>query len=377
MQPASTDEAAAGRRVAGLRGNAVTIAESHAGLVRAALGARKMCPVPAIHRALLVVAVVLSACRREPPPPSAVRPATVASAADAPPPASPTPAPPAAGARPSEVVATALLPADAALLDAWYEKVGARRPDEAYGALVVRAAMAQLGRPYLDPPAPAGPERMEIRLRDFQCVSLVESSLSVARCLTLGEADAPCFVREVEGFRYRDGTLGDFASKLHYFSEWVTDNARRGRLRELSYELGGRPTPTTYDFMTRHRGRYAPMAEADVFAAVERVERDLATQPLPVVVGRGAVKAAQARLETGDVLALTGTRPGLIVSHAALVYVDLKGVRHLLHASSTQRRVMMQTEDIASYVLRRPERTGFMAARPLPPPLVAASAPAR
>lgn len=274
-------------------------------------------------------------------------------------------------------MATALLPADAALLDAWYEKVGARRPDEAYGALVVRAAMAQLGRPYLDPPAPVGPERMEIRLRDFQCVSLVESSLSVARCLTLGEADAPCFVREVEGFRYRDGTLGDFASKLHYFSEWVTDNARRGRLRELSYELGGRPTPTTYDFMTRHRGRYAPMAEADVFAAVERVERDLATQPLPVVVGRGAVKAAQARLETGDVLALTGTRPGLIVSHAALVYVDLKGVRHLLHASSTQRRVMMQTEDIASYVLRRPERTGFMAARPLPPPLVATSAPAR
>jgi len=332
-----------------------------------------MCSVPVIHRALLVAAVVLSACSREPLPP-AVRTASAAEprAADA---ATPAPRASAGAARLGELVATALPPADAALLDAWYRKLGPRRPDEPYGALVARAAMAQLGRPYLDLPAPAGPERMEIRMRDFQCVSLVESSLAIARCVTLGETDAACFVREVEGFRYRDGTLGGFASKLHYFSEWMTDNAHRGRLRELSSELGGRPTATTYDFMTRHRGRYAPMAEADVFAAIEKVERDLTTQPLPVVVGRDAVKAAQSRLETGDVLALTGTRPGLIVSHAALVFVDPKGVRHLLHASSTQHKVVVQTEDIASYVLRRPERTGFMAARPLPPPVVA-SAPA-
>lgn len=320
--------------------------------------------MPAIHRALFLVGFASAACHRESPPPPT------------PPAAAPAADPRAAleASRRRELVAAALPADQAALLGAWYDKVGPRRAAEPFSTLVARAALAQLGRPYLDPPAPPGPEHLDIRLHDFQCVSLVETSLALARCVTLGTTDAACFVREVEGFRYRDGTQGGFASKLHYFSEWVSDNARRGRLRDLSADIGGRPTPTTYDWMTRHPGHYAPMAEADVFAAIKAVEDGLRATPPPVVVGRGAVKAAQGRLETGDVLALTGTRPGLIVSHAALVFVDPQGVRHLLHASSTQHKVVVSDGDIASYVLRRPERTGFIAARPLPPAVVAAGA---
>ena len=39
--------------------------------------------------------------------------------------------------------------------------------------------------------------------------------------------------------RYRGGKRRGYASRLHYFSEWISDGARRGLVRDLGAELGG------------------------------------------------------------------------------------------------------------------------------------------
>ena len=47
----------------------------------------------------------------------------------------------------------------------------------------------------------------------------------------------------------------DYASRLHYFSEWIADGARRGLLRDLGPELGGVEDERPLRFMTEHRAQ--------------------------------------------------------------------------------------------------------------------------
>ena len=56
-----------------------------------------------------------------------------------------------------------------------------------------------------------------------------------------------------------------------------------------------------------------------------------------------------------------------MVTHAGFVLRSEGGRARLVHASSYHRRVVLTREDLADYLLRRPERTGVMVARPLPP----------
>ena len=70
-------------------------------------------------------------------------------------------------------------------------------------------------------------------LTGFDCVTLVESSLAIARAAAVPRARWSAFTHEIERMRYRGGVRAGYVSRLHYFSEWIADNARRGLLREL------------------------------------------------------------------------------------------------------------------------------------------------
>lgn len=270
-----------------------------------------------------------------------------------------------APAEPAMTPAYTLPDAQAALLSQWYQNVGSRRDGETIGELAVRAAELQLGKPYFDPPPQAGPEELRVALDTFQCVSLVESSLALARCTWLGTTDGACFLREVAETRYRGGVIDGFASRMHYFSEWMVDNATRGRLTEITALLGG--TTRTYDlfYMTRHAKKYPPLADTAVLSSISEMEARLSRTPFSTL-GRGQLKDAQRELQTGDVVAIVTSKPGLLISHTGFVSRKDGQAPRLLHASSHQKKVLI-TGDIASYVNRWPDRQGVMVARPLPP----------
>ncbi|MEO7823777.1 MAG: N-acetylmuramoyl-L-alanine amidase-like domain-containing protein, partial [Gemmatimonadaceae bacterium] len=113
---------------------------------------------------------------------------------------------------------------------------------------------------------PTGTEPLTLSLTEFDCVSLVEGCLGVAR--TADGAATPSwnsFGREVERMRYRNGERGSYATRLHYFSEWITDGARRGLVRDLAPELGGVEDARPLRFMTEHRASYPALANDKLF----------------------------------------------------------------------------------------------------------------
>ncbi len=250
----------------------------------------------------------------------------------------------------------------------WYEGVGAPFARETFGQYLARTAFFQRGAGYEPVAPPSVPEKLRVELSQFECVTFIESSLAIARCGFRGEPTRACFERELIQSRYRGGALSDYASKLHYFDDWIDDNESRKRVANLTLALGGEPVTQSYFHIT---SRVLPRAnvDRDVLAELTRevtvTESRLSLTP-HAVLSRDAAPGILNQLQDGDLVAFVRERSGLLVHHAGFVY-RVRGAPRLLHASSYHRRVVLTSEDVVSYLLRRPERRGVLVARPLSP----------
>lgn len=248
---------------------------------------------------------------------------------------------------------------------------GLAAPGRPLGRAATRVGELAAGTPYvaftLEEYLKAGgtpaEEPLELSLTRFDCVTLVEACLAVARAAA-GEPTWERFAREVERMRYRGGERRGYATRLHYFSEWISDGERRGLVRDLGPGLGAEPDARPLRFMTGHRGSYAALADDAVFGEVGEVERRLDATPRQVVPS-GRIPEVAGRIETGDILAFATGIPGLDVSHAAFAYRDAGGVLRVLHAPLSGGVVEVTRATLPEYVAAIRRATGILVARPL------------
>ena len=213
--------------------------------------------------------------------------------------------------------------------------------------------------------SPSAREPLTLSLTRFDCTTLVEACLAVAR---VADGDgAPSwerFGKEIERIRYRGGERRGYASRLHYFSEWISDGVARGLLRDVGAELGGAEDVRPLRFMTAHRDRYPGLADDGVFREIAAMERRLDGRPRRVIPTKRIPEVVD-RIETGDVLAFATGIPGLDVTHAALAYRDGQGVLRVLHAPLSGGAVEITRATVPEYVAAIRRATGVLIARPL------------
>lgn len=247
-------------------------------------------------------------------------------------------------------------------------------PGNPLGAAAARVGRLAAGTPYQpgsleaylrDGGSPRAREPLTLALTHFDCVTLVESCLAVAR--TAPGDQSPTWERfghEVERMRYRGGERGPYATRLHYFSEWIADGAARGLVRDLGAELGGIEDDRPLRFMTDHRASYPALADDTVLAEIGAIERRLDGRPRKLVPTDRIAGVAD-RIETGDVLAFATAIPGLDVTHSAFACRTGDGVLRVLHAPLSGGVVEVTRSTLPEYVAAIRRATGILIARPL------------
>jgi len=267
--------------------------------------------------------------------------------------------------------------ADALRLRAWttaLRSVGMNRRSMPAGPRAIKVGELAIGTPYepytLEAYIKAGgdPKSVEpltVSLTRFDCVTLVESCLAVARASDDEKFPSWArFSREVERMRYRGGKRGSYTSRLHYFSEWISDGEKRGLVRNLGRDLGGENDTRPLRFMTEHRSSYPALADDRVFAEIGKMEERLDGNPR-WVVPTADIPRVEGRIETGDVLAFATAIPGIDVTHAAFAYRGNDGVLRVLHAPLSGGAVEITRSTLPEYVARIKRSTGILVARPL------------
>ncbi len=175
------------------------------------------------------------------------------------------------------------------------------------------------------------------------------------------ETLAAAFAALLRTLRYRVGVIAGYASRLHYFSDWLGENERKGLLRDLTARLGGRPAPKVIDFMTKNRELYPPLGNADICREVQETERRLSASPR-FVLPKEEIACWEGKIVSGDILAIATHEEGLDVAHAGLA-IRRGGRLHLLHASSQAGRVIISPETLAAYLEAQDNRAGVIVGR--------------
>ncbi len=234
------------------------------------------------------------------------------------------------------------------------------------GEVVARVGTWFVGAPYTPATLEApGAESLVVNLREFDCVTYVESMLAMARLIRAGQGTFDDFKRTLQTIRYRDGKLTDYPSRLHYFSEWIRNNQSKGIVEDRTQALGGVIDAEPINFMSEHRNSYRQLADADFFQQVRTHELGLSQQPRYMIPEARIDNVAQ-NIRNGDVIAATSSVEGLDVAHTGLALWQ-NGKLHMMHAPLIGDSVEISENSLAERIVFIERQDGIMVARPREP----------
>lgn len=233
------------------------------------------------------------------------------------------------------------------------------------GELMTETARFFLGTPYVGSTLEKEPEGLVVNLREMDCTTFVENVLALVRTLQSGQSSFDTFCRELQTIRYREGRITGYLDRLHYLSDWIWENARKGRVRDVGREVGGEPLPLCLSFMSTH-----PEAYKQLKGHPERV-RQLAEKEQEInartyyYLPKTEIDRSAGRLKSGDLVGFVTTVAGLDVSHVGILYRE-GDVLTFIHASSTAKQVIVNPTSLQAYTAGMKSNRGLLIARPLP-----------
>lgn len=231
--------------------------------------------------------------------------------------------------------------------------------------MIVKAGFRFLDAPYQEGTLERdGTEELVVNLRTFDCVTLVESAIVLANLGLAGKTSFQDFAAALERIRYRGGCRNGYPSRLHYFTDWLLDNGRRGILREITRELGGTPFRKDFHALTDRRGEIPALQDASAFRRMRIVEAACSHRTLHHIP-KARVREMENRIESGDIIAITTDAAGIDVLHVGIAVRVRRGLR-LLHASSQAGKVILSDATLRRYLFSHPGRTGILVGRVVP-----------
>jgi hypothetical protein len=248
---------------------------------------------------------------------------------------------------------------DRALAEEVLKKLKAHQ-DEEPGNLMVRAANALLGQPYVAGTLEELPdEKLCVYLTRTDCILFVETCLDLVQAAQRNTVSFDYFVSELQQSRYRDGVCSRYEDRLHYTTEWARQGVARGVLEDMTEALGGVRYDHPVHYMSMHPDAYPRMTDVDAIRAVEDSINAVPSTYIP----KSALKGALGGIRNGDILLFTTTVDGLDVSHCAIAKVEAGKPVRFIHASTGAKKVILEPRTLEEYVMGRKAVTGIQVFR--------------
>lgn len=231
--------------------------------------------------------------------------------------------------------------------------------------LMVEIGLSFLGTPYAAATLENGPEeKLVINLLEMDCTTFVETCLALAKTIKSGKKDFLSYAAELENIRYRNGIRNQYLSRLHYFSEWIHDNATK-KIVDESPNLQGEKVTKRISFMSTHPESYPVLKEhPELIPTLASQENQLSGADFWYFPKSNPERLLKV-LKHGDIIGLTSDIDKTIdINHTGIIV--LKGNNfYLLHASQTWKKVVLSDDPITDFIKPESKNSGIMIARPL------------
>ena len=211
-----------------------------------------------------------------------------------------------------------------------------------------------LGVPYVGHTLENGDhEHLIVNTRELDCTTFVETVLSLALCDKENKRTFSDYCRNLTKIRYRGGKLTDYTSRLHYFTWWGEDNESLGIVKSISRPGAPYTAVQTINvhYMTSHPDYYKQLKLHPEFISVigkqERESNGNQYRYIPKSLLNGS-RTDLADIHDGDIISILTSKDGLDTSHIGIAFWQ-GGKLHLMHASSLQKKVVMDQNTFYDY----------------------------
>lgn len=226
-----------------------------------------------------------------------------------------------------------------------------------------------LGRPYVAHTLEIkGGERLVVNTRALDCTTLVETVTALTRCAYLQQYTWQAYLKTLTDMRYRNGRIDRYPSRIHYFTEWITENQKRGLVEELQL-----PNPpftalqkVNVGYMSAHPQNYQALREHPEYVSeIRKMERGITGQQFRYIPKTRVGRSAELRqvVRDGDIIAITCSKAGLDIAHLGFAVWGKDGNLHLLNASQLHKKVVEEPMTLYEYLSKHPSHTGIRIVR--------------
>ena len=203
-------------------------------------------------------------------------------------------------------------------------------------------------------------ERLVINLREFDCVTFVETVIALANTVVSDDLSFDNFASQLKRIRYRNGVVDGYDSRLHYTSDWIYDNVKKKILSEASLRLGGISETKTIDFMTTHRTAYRLLETDDqMLERIRNIEGEINARGGFYYLPKEKLESAKVDIPHMAMIAFTTSIKGLDTTHTGFAYKK-DGKLTFIHASSAKNKVIIDEKTLSEYCKGQKSCTGIM-----------------
>lgn len=221
-----------------------------------------------------------------------------------------------------------------------------------------------IGRPYVAYTLEVSdPETLVVNTRQLDCTTLVENVTALALCAYRNLYTYRDYQNALVSMRYRGGIIDGYPSRIHYFTEWITENSRAGIVTEIQ-----QPNPpftalqmVKVDYMSKHPQSYKALRLHPEFVSeIRQMEQRVSGQQFRYIPKSDVTNTSLLRetIQDGDIIAITCQKPGLDIAHLGFAVWRNDGL-HLLNASQLHKRVVEEPMTLGEYLSKHPSHTGI------------------
>ena len=208
---------------------------------------------------------------------------------------------------------------------------------------------------------PVSQEVLVINLRLFDCVTFAENMIALSLTRRSPTPNYTLFKRNIAKIRYRSGII-DYAERLHYFTDWLYENEKRGILKNITKDIGGELLSKNIYYMSLKKDTlYGNMADPSTYTRMVSIEKDI-TNREKYYIPKERVAEMESQIKDGDIIGITNRMEGMDMAHVGIALWQ-NGRVYMMHASSQFRQVLITDVPLADYLARNKGQTGIMVAR--------------
>lgn len=213
----------------------------------------------------------------------------------------------------------------------------------------------------------SGDEKLVINFSGLDCTTFLETALALARCIKAGKTSFEDYQKELTNIRYRNGTIDKYPSRLHYFSDWIFDNQKKGIIKDITKDLDGEPVKFELNFISSHPQSYKQLKENPEFIpAIKKQEAEISKRAYSYIP-KEKVSKIENEIHNGDLIAFVTNIKGLDISHTGIAYRKDEGRIYLLHAPSEGTKVQITKNPLPEYLNKIKKHIGIIVLKPVEP----------